>query len=76
MVVTVCLFLLRPAVPASPLPAAVEEQARAVLDKLTAAGKAKDVKAVSALLSKDCIIIMTEPCFGFAARVFLHEIVI
>jgi ketosteroid isomerase-like protein len=64
---TVCIFLARFSVPASPVPATVEEQARAVLDKFTAAGKAKDADAVSRLLSKDCIIIMTEPA-GVSAR--------
>jgi len=64
---TVCLFLLRLTLPASPPPAAAEEQARAVLDKFTAAGKAKDANAVSLLLSKDCIIIMPE-AVGVTAR--------
>jgi hypothetical protein len=54
------LFLLQLTVPASPPTATVEEQARTVLDKFTAANKAKDANAVSRLLSKDCIIIMPE----------------
>jgi hypothetical protein len=67
LAITVCLFLLRLNVPAAPPPAAVDEQARAVLDKFTAAGKAKDTNAVSHLLSKDCIIIMPE-AVGVSAR--------
>jgi hypothetical protein len=38
-----------------------------VLDKFTAANKAKDANAVSRLLSKDCIIIMPE-AIGVSAR--------
>jgi hypothetical protein len=45
----------------------LEEQARAVLDKFTAAGKAKDTDTISHLLSKDCIIIMPE-AVGVSAR--------
>jgi hypothetical protein len=64
---TVCFFLLHITVAASPQPATIEQQARAVLDKFTAAGKAKDANAVSRLLSKDCVILMPE-AVGVSAR--------
>lgn len=67
LVITSLFFLLQLTVPASPPPATVEEQARTVLDKFTAANKAKDANAVSHLLSKDCIIIMPE-AVGISAR--------
>ena len=67
LAVTVCLFLLQLAAQGSPTPAPAEEKVRAVLDKFTAAAKAKDADAVSRLLSTDCIIIMPEPV-GVSAR--------
>jgi hypothetical protein len=67
LAITLCLFLLQLTLSASPPPTTVEEQARTVLDKFTAANKAKDANAVSRLLSKDCIIIMPEAA-GVSAR--------
>ena len=68
-----CLFLLQRTFPASPPPATVEEQARSVLDKFSAAMKAKDANAVSRLLSKDCIIIMPEVSVSARARFFTRD---
>jgi ketosteroid isomerase-like protein len=67
LAITFCFCLLGQVAPVSAAPAAVEEQARAVLDRFTAAGKAKDANAVSRLLSKDCVIIMPE-AVGVSAR--------
>jgi ketosteroid isomerase-like protein len=55
-----CLYGLQFTVPATPPPATVEEQARTVMDKFTAAMKSKDADGVSRLLSKDCIVIMLD----------------
>jgi len=67
LAIMLCLIPLQLTIPASPSPATVEDQARAILDKFGAAMKAKDANAVSHLLSKDCIIIMPE-AVGVSAR--------
>jgi ketosteroid isomerase-like protein len=56
-----CLILLATA---NVLAATSEEQARGVLDQLKSASDAKDIDAVSRLLAKDCVVVMTEPTAG------------
>jgi ketosteroid isomerase-like protein len=56
-----CLILLATA---NVLAATPEEQARGVLDQLKSASDAKDIDAVSRLLAKDCVVVMTEPTAG------------
>src|SRR4051812_21275251 len=67
LAIMLCLIPLQLTIPASPSPATVEDEARAILEKFAAATKAKDANAVSHLLSQDCIIIMPEPV-GVSAR--------
>lgn len=52
----------------------IEERARVVIERFDAASKAKNVEAISKLLSTDCFIVMTEPAAGSnRARCFSRE---
>jgi ketosteroid isomerase-like protein len=70
---TFCLLVPLLFASASPAPTVADEQARVILDKLTAAGKAKDVNAVSRLLSKDCIIMPEAVGVSARARFFTRN---